>query len=110
MENTENFDFIDSVKCSMPPEEDVYSLADFFKTMGDSTRLKIILALLGRELRVTDIARVVDMSTSAVSHQLKTLRLSKLIRARKDGRTVLYSLDDDHIRDILAKSLEHVQE
>lgn len=103
-------DFVENIKCDMPPEEDVFALADFFKTMGDSTRIKIILALLGRELRVTDISRAVDMSTSAVSHQLKTLRLSKLIKRRKDGRTVLYSLDDDHVRDILAKSLEHVQE
>ena len=106
----DNFDLIDRVKCSLPPEEDIFSLSDFFKTMGDNTRIKIILALLDRELRVSDIARAVDMSTSAVSHQLKTLRLSKLIRARKDGRTVLYSLDDGHVRDILAMSLEHVQE
>ncbi len=99
---------IAEIKNSMPDYNVIGGLSDFFKIMGDSTRLQIILSLQGRELCVTDIASCLDMSISSVSHQLKSLRLSRIIKQRKDGRTVYYSLDDDHVQDIIATSLEHV--
>lgn len=104
---TEKID-IEKIREEMPDFNAVGALSDFFKIMGDSTRLQIILSLQGRELCVTDIAACVDMSISSVSHQLKSLRLARIIKQRKEGRTVYYSLDDDHVRDILATSLEHV--
>jgi ArsR family transcriptional regulator len=93
---------------SMPDYNAIGALSDFFKIMGDSTRLQIILSLQGGELCVSDIAACLEMSVSSVSHQLKSLRLSRIIKQRKEGRTVYYSLDDGHVRDILATSLEHV--
>ena len=99
---------INEIKENMPDYNAIGALSDFFKIMGDSTRLQIILTLQGRELCVTDIATCLDMSISSVSHQLKSLRLSRIIKQRKEGRTVFYSLDDDHVRDILETSLEHV--
>lgn len=103
----ENTDII-KIRESMPDYNKIGALSDFFKIMGDSTRLQIILTLQGRELCVTDIAACLEMSISSVSHQLKSLRLSRIIKQRKEGRTVFYSLDDGHVRDILATSLEHV--
>ena len=103
----ENVD-IRKIQESMPSFNAIGALSDFFKRMGDSTRLQIILSLQNGELCVTDIAACLDMSISSVSHQLKSLRLSRIVKQRKEGRTVYYSLDDDHVRDILATSLEHV--
>jgi len=99
---------IQSIRENMPDFNAIGALSDFFKIMGDSTRLQIILTLQGRELCVTDIAACLEMSISSVSHQLKSLRLARIIKQRKEGRTVYYSLDDDHVHDILATSLEHV--
>lgn len=99
---------ISTIQHSMPDYNKVGALADFFKIMGDSTRLQIILSLQKGELCVSDIAACLDMSISSVSHQLKALRLSRIIKQRKEGRTVYYSLDDDHVRDVLATALEHV--
>lgn len=104
---TENIN-IEEIRNNMPDYNAIGALSDFFKIMGDSTRLQIILSLQGRELCVTDIAACVDMSISSVSHQLKSLRLARIVKQRKDGRTVFYSLDDEHVRDILSTSLEHV--
>lgn len=103
----ENVD-IRKIQESMPSFNAIGALSDFFKIMGDSTRLQIILSLQNGELCVTDIAACLDMSISSVSHQLKSLRLSRIVKQRKEGRTVYYSLDDEHVRDILATSLEHV--
>ena len=99
---------IKKIQQSMPDYNAIGALSDFFKIMGDSTRLQIILSLQGGELCVSDIAAFLEMSVSSVSHQLKSLRLSRIIKQRKEGRTVYYSLDDGHVRDILATSLEHV--
>ncbi len=99
---------ITDIKNEMPSYNVIGGLSDFFKIMGDSTRLQIILSLQGREMCVTDIAACVDMSISSVSHQLKSLRLARIIKQRKEGRTVFYSLDDGHVREIIATSLEHV--
>ncbi|MBQ5326052.1 MAG: winged helix-turn-helix transcriptional regulator [Oscillospiraceae bacterium] len=103
----ENVD-IKKIQESMPDFNAIGALSDFFKIMGDSTRLQIILSLQNGELCVTDIATCLDMSISSVSHQLKSLRLARIIKQRKEGRTVYYSLDDGHVADILATSLEHV--
>ena len=85
-------------------------LSDFFKIMGDSTRLQLLMSLQQSEMCVSDLANVLNMTKSAVSHQLKTLRVSKLIKSRKEGKTVIYSLDDAHVHEVLAKSIEHIKE
>jgi ArsR family transcriptional regulator len=88
----------------------LYELADFFKVFGDSSRIKLLWALDRNELCVCDLASLLLMTKSAVSHQLRLLREAKLVKYRKDGKNVFYSLDDDHIRDILEKGTEHIKE
>ena len=94
----------------MPDFSEISDLSDFFKVMGDSTRLQLLMALQMGEFCVSDLSYLLNMTRSAISHQLKALRLSKLVRSRKMGKTVYYTLDDDHIHSILEKSLEHIQE
>jgi len=89
---------------------EISDLSDFFKVMGDSTRLQLLMALQIGEFCVSDLSFLLNMTRSAISHQLKALKMSKLIKSRKEGKTVYYSLDDDHIRGILEKSLEHIRE
>jgi ArsR family transcriptional regulator len=86
------------------------ALAEFFKVFGDSTRLKILYALSMSEMCVCDLAALLSMSQSAISHQLKVLRQTRLIKYRKDGKVVYYSLDDDHIRRVFEQGLAHVNE
>lgn len=88
----------------------VYDLADFFKMFSDSTRVKIMMALENGEIIVCQLAERLNMSVSAVSHQLRSLRQSKLVKARRDGKNIYYSLDDDHVKDILKIALEHMKE
>ena len=88
----------------------VYDLAEIFKTMGDPTRIKILYALKERELCVCDLSELLDMSSSAISHQLRILRNNKLVKYRKEGRSVYYSLDDDHVMCLFGQGLEHVVE
>ena len=88
----------------------VYDLAEVFKTMGDPTRIKILYALKERELCVCDLSELLDMSSSAISHQLRVLRNNKLVKYRKEGRSVYYSLDDDHVMCLFGQGLEHVLE
>ena len=97
-------------KEGMPDEDAVYDLADFFKIFGDSTRLKILCALRAGELCVCDIAEVVGMTLSAVSHQLRVLRQAKLVKLRRSGKEVIYSLDDEHIVQILELGKVHMEE
>jgi ArsR family transcriptional regulator len=87
-----------------------YDLADFFKMFGDSTRVRIMLALIEKEMAVQPLSDVLNMSMSAVSHQLRSLRQAKLIRSRRDGKNIFYSLDDDHVKDILEMAMEHMEE
>ena len=94
----------------MPNQNLLYDLSDFFKIMGDGTRIQLLWALVEAEMCVGDLAVLLNMSKSAVSHQLKTLRTAKLIKARKEGKLVFYSLDDDHIKGILEVSMEHICE
>ena len=94
----------------MPDDEVLYELADLFRVFGDSTRIKILYALHDSELCVQDIADAVQLSQSAVSHQLRVLKDSKLVRFRREGKTVFYALDDDHVRSILSMGMDHIEE
>lgn len=91
-------------------EEELVDLADLFKVFSDSTRVRILYELMGKEESVSDIAEHLDMTMSAISHQLSTLRTSKLVKGRRDGKTIYYSLADDHVKDILSIGLEHIAE
>ncbi len=94
----------------LPSEESLYELADFFKLLADSTRVRILYALLEHELCVCDLAGLLGLTQTAVSHQLRLLKTGKLVKARRDGKTVFYSLDDAHIHDILSMGMEHLSE
>lgn len=95
-------------KSNMLKEEDILLIAEFYKIMGDPTRLKILSALDQSELCVSDLALIVEISRSAISHQLKALKAAKLVKSRKDGKTVYYSLDDDHIHSLIQVAVEHI--
>ena len=94
----------------MPPEEELQDLAEFFKVFGDATRLKILYVLLCSEMCVYDIASVLGMSQSAISHQLRVLKQLDLVKHRRDGKTIFYSLADSHIVTILSQGLDHIEE
>ena len=95
---------------TMPDEELLYDLADLFKTFGDTTRIKILYALMGQELCVADIAELVGATQSAVSHQLRTLKQARLVKFQRDGKNVIYSLSDDHVYTMLAQGMTHICE
>lgn len=101
---------IEDVKKKMPQEEKLYDLAELFKVFGDTTRVKIISALFEAELCVCDIAELIHMTQSAISHQLRVLRQARLVKHRKEGKVVFYSLDDEHIKTIFNQGLEHILE
>lgn len=103
-------DVIREVKSRLPDEENLLDLADLFKVFGDSTRVKILCALFESEMCVCDIAALYGMTKSAISHQLRILKESKLIKNRRDGKVVYYSLDDDHVKNIFNQGLAHVSE
>ncbi len=101
---------VEDIRRQMPGEELLFGLSDFFKVMSDPTRINILWTLEKTALCVNDLAAVLNMSNSAVSHQLKILRVAKLVRAVKKGKNVYYELSDDHVRVIWEKALEHVCE
>ena len=103
-------DIIAKVNETMPDEEILYDLAELFKIFGDSTRIKILYVLFEAEMCVCDIAQLLNMTQSAISHQLRALKQSKLVKYRREGKTVFYSLADDHVRSILDQGMEHVAE
>lgn len=103
-------DKVDEVKKIMPEDGLIYDLAELFKVFADSTRMKIIYALMEDELCVCDIAAIVGTTQSAISHQLRILKQSKLVKHRKEGKVVYYSLDDEHISEIVKKGREHIEE
>jgi ArsR family transcriptional regulator len=103
-------EIVQEVVESMPREELLYDLADFFKVVGDTTRIKILHALLVAEMCVCDLSNLLNVSQSAVSHQLRTLRQADLVTFRKQGKVVFYSLKDEHIRKIIHLGLQHVLE
>ena len=94
----------------MPPDEILYNLAELFKVFGDSTRIRILYALFEAELCVGDIAQLLGLSQTAVSHQLRVLKTNKLVKSRREGKIVFYSLADDHVCRIINQGLEHVEE
>lgn len=103
-------DAVERVRGLLPRDETLYDLAELFKIFGDSTRVKILYALLESELCVCDIAKLMDVSQSAVSHQLRVLKASKLVKFRREGKTIYYSLADDHVVSILSQGMEHIEE
>ncbi|NLK74342.1 MAG: winged helix-turn-helix transcriptional regulator [Clostridiales bacterium] len=103
-------DLVEMVKSQMPIEDELYDLADFFKVFGDSTRIRIMCALDHSEMCVCDLAVLLNMTKSAISHQLRSLRQANLVKFRKEGKVVYYSLADDHVKEIFEKGLEHIRE
>ena len=103
-------DAVSEVLGEMPDDETLYDLAELFKVFGDSTRIKILYALFEAELCVCDIAQLLGLTQSAVSHQLRVLKGSRLVKFRKEGKTVFYSLADSHVRKIIAQGMEHIDE
>ena len=101
---------VERVKQAMPGEDTLFDLSELFKLFGDSTRIKILYCLFANEMCVCDIATLLQMSQSAISHQLAVLKRSKLVSARREGKTVFYALADDHVRTILNQGIEHVTE
>lgn len=120
MEKEREFDCCDSrevheellsiVREKLPAEEQLYDLAELFKIFGDSTRMRILFVLFEAEVCVCDLAAALNMTVSAVSHQLKILKQSKLIKSRREGRSVFYSLADEHVRTIVSQGMEHIME
>ena len=94
----------------MPDEELLYELADLFKVFGDTTRIKILYALMEQDLCVADLAEIIGASQSAVSHQLRTLKQARLVKFQRDGKNVIYSLSDDHVYTVLAQGMTHICE
>ena len=103
-------DLLKIVNETLPEETELYDLAELFKVFGDSTRIKILYALFESELCVSDIAQILNLNQSAVSHQLRILKDAKLVRFRREGKIIFYSLDDDHVRTILSMGMEHIEE
>ncbi|MGL5647460.1 MAG: ArsR/SmtB family transcription factor [Clostridium sp.] len=103
-------DTITKVKDKLPKEETLYDLAEFFKVFGDSTRIKIICALYEAEMCVCDLAALLNMTQSAISHQLRTLKANRLVKFKRVGKVVYYSLDDEHIMRIFNEGLNHIEE
>ncbi|MGJ4852063.1 ArsR/SmtB family transcription factor [Bacillota bacterium Meth-B3] len=94
----------------MPPDEQLYDLAELFKVFGDSTRIRILYALSASENCVCDIAQQLGLSQPAVSHQLRMLKLNKLVKSRREGKNIFYALADDHVRLIIDQGMEHIRE
>lgn len=103
-------ELVEKVNKEMPKEEELYDLAELFKVFGDSTRIRILFVLFEAEVCVCDLAEVLHMTQSAVSHQLKILKQAKLVSARREGKSVFYALADDHVRTIIAQGREHIEE
>lgn len=95
---------------AMPPEEELYDLAELFKVFGDTTRIKILYVLFESEMCVSDMAECLNMTQSAISHQLRVLKQNSLVKYRREGKTIIYSLADDHVRTIINQGMEHITE
>lgn len=103
-------DIVNKVKANMPEEEVLYDLAELFKVFGDSTRVKILWVLDEAEMCVCDIAALLNMTQSAISHQLRILKQARLVKSRREGKVVYYSLDDEHVKGIFEQGLIHIKE
>ena len=103
-------DVLKRVTENMPDEHELYDLAELFKVFGDSTRIRILFVLFEAEVCVCDLAEALHMTQSAISHQLRILKQNKLVKNRREGKSVFYSLADAHVRSIIAQGLEHIEE
>ena len=103
-------DLLSEVEKKMPSIEQLYDLADLFRIFGDTSRIRILSLLSLHEMCVCDIATALELTVSAVSHQLRILKQARLVRYRKSGKSVIYALDDDHVKSILLQGIEHISE
>ena len=103
-------DVVKKVKIKMPNDDDLLKLSDLYKAMGDLTRIRILSALVHSEMCVCDLAALLNVSQSAISHQLKTLKSARLVKYRRDGKVIYYSLDDEHVKHVFDEGLRHVTE
>ena len=103
-------EIVERVQKEMPGEDTLYDLTELFRIFGDSTRIRILYVLFEAEMCVCDIAALLGMTQSAISHQLKALKNARLVKSRRDGKTVFYSLADDHVKTIIDQGLEHILE
>lgn len=103
-------DVINVIQDHMPEENTLRELADFYKVFGDATRIRILYVLLQHEVCVCDLAEILGMTQSAISHQLRVLKQMKLVKNRRDGKTIYYSLSDNHIQTIISQGMEHIAE
>ncbi|MBS7228305.1 MAG: ArsR/SmtB family transcription factor [Christensenellales bacterium] len=103
-------DVVEQVRQNMPPDSEVYDLSDFFKVISDSTRTRIIWALDQHEMCVCDLAALLNITKSAISHQLRALRQSNLVSFRREGKVIFYSLADEHVKAVFEMGLEHIRE
>ena len=101
---------VEQVRNIMPEEETLFRLSELFRVFGDSTRIRILYVLFASEMCVCDIAGLLGMTVSAISHQLRVLKAADLVRSRRDGKTVFYALADDHVRTIIGQGMDHVNE
>lgn len=99
-----------SLSDQVPTEEELYDLAELFKVFGDSTRIKILYVLVESDMSVGDIAQALNMTQSSISHQLRVLKQSRLVRFRREGKNIVYSLADNHVHTIMSQGLEHLEE
>ena len=105
-----HLDLIKEVMKKLPDEEKLYDLAELFKAFSDSNRIRILYTLYSSEMCVCDLAEILGMTQSAISHQLKILKQAKLVKNRRDGKQIFYSLDDLHVANIIVQGLEHISE
>jgi len=110
VENCIHAELLKKAREKMPDEDELYDLAELFKVFGDSTRIRILFVLFGSEVCVCDLAETLNMTQSAVSHQLKILKQAKLVTGRREGKSVIYSLADEHVRTIIDQGREHIEE
>lgn len=103
-------DIVDQVRDNMPQAQELTAMAELFKLFGDPTRLKILCSLSQQELCVCDLSNLIGMTQSAVSHQLRQLKQGRLVKSRREGKTIFYSLSDDHVGTVLAQGMEHISE
>ena len=101
---------LEKVQGDMPDEESLYDLAELFKVFGDTTRIRILYVLFESEMCVCDIAEILNMTQSAISHQLRVLKQARLVRNRREGKQIYYFLADDHVRTIIGQGMDHISE
>ena len=110
MVSTAHEDLLKIVNETLPEETELYDLAELFKVFGDSTRIRILFVLFEAEVCVCDLAKVLNMTQSAISHQLRILKQNKLVKSRREGKSIFYSLADDHVRTIINQGRDHIEE